>query len=96
MFDAGFVEEVRGLVRDWDLGADSAALRAVGYRQIAAYLRGEIESESECRRLAWHATCQLAKRQMTWLRGWTEAEKVDPFSAGTREKIFKVAEEFAG
>ena len=94
MFDAGFVEEVRGLVRDWDLGADSAALRAVGYRQIAAYLRGEIESESECRRLAWHATCQLAKRQMTWLRGWTEAEKVDPFSAGAKKAVFKVAEEF--
>ena len=95
MFDSGFVEEVQGLVRDWNLGADSAALRAVGYRQIAAYLRGEIESESECRRLAWHATCQLAKRQMTWLRGWTEAEKVDPFLAGAREKVFKIAEEFA-
>ena len=95
MFAGGFVEEVRGLVRDWDLGSDSAVLRSVGYRQVAAYLRGEIESEAECRRLAWHATCQLAKRQMTWLRGWTEAEKIDPFSAGAREKIFKVADAFA-
>ena len=92
MFAAGFVEEVRGLVEGWGLGADSAPLRAVGYRQVAAFLRGEIESEAECRRLAWHATCQLAKRQMTWLRGWTSAEVVDPFSPGARGAVFEIAD----
>ena len=94
MFDAGFAEEVRGLIRDWGLGLDSIPLRSVGYRQVALWLRGEIESEAECRRLAWHATCQLAKRQMTWLRRWTDAETVDPFSAGAREKVLRAADEF--
>ena len=94
MFDSGFAEEVRGLVRDWGLDSDSIPLRSVGYRQVALWLRGGIESESECRRLAWHATCQLAKRQMTWLRRWPDAEAVDPFSAGMRGRIFEVAEDF--
>ena len=94
MFAAGFVGEVRGLVGAWGLGADSAPLRAVGYRQVASFLRGEIESEAECRRLAWHATCQLAKRQMTWLRSWTSAEFVDPFSPGARGAVFEIADSF--
>ena len=95
MFAAGFVEETRRLMRDWHLDGDSIPLRAVGYRQVYDYLRGRTASEEECRRLAWHATCQLAKRQMTWLRSWPDAETADPFAPGTRETALRLAEEFA-
>ena len=94
MFAAGFVDEVRKLLSDWDLPPDCPALRAVGYRQVAARVRGEIAGESECRLLAWHATCQLAKRQLTWLRRWTDATVADPFSPGARDTVFKAAENF--
>lgn len=96
MFAAGFVAETRRLMTEWDLGAESAALRAVGYRQVCAFLRGETATEAECRRLAWHATCQLAKRQLTWLRQWPGATALDPFAAGAREEALRIAEDFAG
>ena len=49
------------------------AMRAVGYRQIWAYLEGEYDWH-EARARALTATRQLAKRQLTSLRSDSEAE----------------------
>ena len=44
------------------------------------YLNGEINYE-KMRELAVIATCQLAKRQMTWLRGWkSKVDYLDPLN----------------
>ena len=56
------------MVRD-DLHRDLPAIRAVGYRQVWEYLAGETTREEMLER-GIAATRQLAKRQMTWLRGW--------------------------
>lgn len=69
MLSLGFIEEVRQLFQRGDLHADLPALRAVGYRQAWAYLAGEIDYAT-MRERGIVATRQLAKRQMTWLRGW--------------------------
>jgi len=67
MLDAGFVDEVRTLLARGDLDADLPALRAVGYRQIRAFLTGGL-SYDEMVNQAIVATRQYAKRQLTWLR----------------------------
>ena len=69
MLSAGLLDEVAALRARGDLSSDLPALRAVGYRQLWQYLSGEV-SLPEAREKAIAATRQLAKRQLTWLRGW--------------------------
>ena len=69
MFDQGLVAEVTRLYEQGNLHTDLPAIRAVGYRQVWAYLDGKSDL-GECREKALFATRQLAKRQLTWLRSW--------------------------
>lgn len=69
MLDEGLVDEVLRLNRDPDIHADLPAIRAVGYRQVWEYLHDEYTYD-EMRDKGKAATRQLAKRQLTWLRGW--------------------------
>lgn len=67
MLAAGFLDEVRRLRARGDLGPELPALRAVGYRQAWEHLDGATDAAA-FRERAVHATRQLAKRQITWLR----------------------------
>jgi len=69
MLAGGLVGEVRSLKNRSDLHADLPSMRCVGYRQVWEFLDGAC-SESEMRERGIAATRQLAKRQLTWLRGW--------------------------
>jgi tRNA dimethylallyltransferase len=69
MLEAGLIDEVRALKRKFTLSADSPSMRAVGYRQVWDFLE-ENSNEAELRERAAAATRQLAKRQLTWLRGF--------------------------
>jgi tRNA dimethylallyltransferase len=77
-FDAmvamGFAQEVERLRARGDLRPDLPAMRAVGYRQLWAYLDGRYGWD-EARTKAIVATRQYAKRQLTWLRGDPQIEK---------------------
>ena len=86
MFDGGFVDEVRGLMARGDLHEDLPAMRAVGYRQVWQHLRGECDLETAFER-ALIASRQLAKRQLTWLRGWPELNWLD--FADSREHLVR-------
>ena len=66
MLAEGLVAEVEALLAA-GVGADTPALRAVGYRQVADYLRGETTYERMVER-GIVATRRLAKRQLTWFR----------------------------
>ena len=72
MLALGFEEEVACLLARPDLHPGLPSLRAVGYRQMAAYLQGEYDREEMIGR-GIAATRQLAKRQFTWLRREREA-----------------------
>ncbi len=61
---------------------DLPAVRAVGYRQAWEYLDGEGDA-ARFRDKAIFATRQLAKRQLTWLRGELDARWFDPMSMGS-------------
>jgi tRNA dimethylallyltransferase len=87
MLAAGFLDEVRGLRARPQLQAHPApgelpALRAVGYRQALEYLEGGSDTAT-FRARAIAATRQLAKRQLTWLRGELDARWFDPGSDTT-------------
>ncbi|MBT8422941.1 MAG: tRNA (adenosine(37)-N6)-dimethylallyltransferase MiaA [Gammaproteobacteria bacterium] len=86
MFDTGFVAEVAALLQRPELSPDSAALRAVGYRQVLPHLAGECALE-EARDKALVATRRLAKRQLTWLRGWPELQVVDCLDSDCGEQV---------
>lgn len=69
MLSEGFADEVKALIARGDLHADLPSIRSVGYRQMWQYLHGEYD-ESDMLHKGIVATRQLAKRQLTWLRGW--------------------------
>ena len=67
MLDQGLVEEVLTLYRRGDLHQNLPSIRAVGYRQVWAYLSGQLDYPQMVER-GIIATRQFAKRQFTWLR----------------------------
>ena len=76
MLAGGFVDEVRRLRARGDLQATLPAMRCVGYRQAWAALDAEGQALQPgsagwavLREQGIAATRQLAKRQLTWLRG---------------------------
>jgi len=82
MLEEGFLDEVRALralptLQIHPSPLDLPAIRAVGYRQAWEYLDGDT-SAAEFRDRAIFATRQLAKRQLTWLRGELDARWLDP------------------
>lgn len=82
MLAAGFLDEVRHLradphLREHPAPLDLPALRAVGYRQAWQHLDGLTDARA-FREQALAATRQLAKRQITWLRGQLDARWFDP------------------
>lgn len=66
MLEAGLADEVRRLIAAGH-GPGQAPLRVIGYKQIAAYLAGEMPLYRAVE-LAKRDTRRLAKRQMTWFR----------------------------
>jgi tRNA dimethylallyltransferase len=86
MLKSGFVEEVKALFERGDLHADLPAIRAVGYRQIWSHLSGECSLE-DARDKGIAATRQLAKRQITWLRGWSGLHWLDSGAKDVQEQV---------
>ena len=76
MLQQGLIDEVAGLLKkDW-FDPNLPAMRMVGYRQVIEYLQGKTSHE-QMRERAIIATGQLAKRQMTWIRGYPGVKKFD-------------------
>ena len=86
MLDAGLVAEVQALYARGDLHAELPAVRAVGYRQLWDFCAGSCDLE-RASALAVTATAQLAKRQLTWLRGESAFQGVDPANDSAFEAL---------
>jgi tRNA dimethylallyltransferase len=84
MMAQGFLEEVRALHGRGDLRAAHASMRAVGYRQLWEHCEGHATLPEAVER-GVAATRQLAKRQLTWLRGDPSVRIVDPDAPGAFE-----------
>ncbi len=69
MIEAGLFKEVELLRKKYPkLQNHMPSMRSVGYRQVLEYFNGDFK-EKECIDRIVFATRQLAKRQMTWMRG---------------------------
>jgi tRNA dimethylallyltransferase len=66
MFHGGFVGEVARLLEE-GLAEGRTAGRAIGYREVAAYLAGEL-SLDEARERTVNATRRFSRRQDAWFR----------------------------
>ncbi|PXW96608.1 tRNA dimethylallyltransferase [Sphaerotilus hippei] len=75
MEQTGLIDEVRALRARGDLHLDLPSMRCVGYRQTWEMLDG-LWPARELAERAGAATRQLAKRQLTWLRGMPAREVI--------------------
>ncbi len=83
MLEQGWLDEVRGLLRD-GYGA-ARGLRSVGYRQVAEALATGAEADLQSLSLSvTRATRVFVRRQLTWLRdepvSWLSPDGVDDFN----------------
>ncbi len=87
MIEAGWVEEVEQLLGQ-GLSPHLPAFQAIGYRQLAAHLTGELSLEDAIEETI-RATRRFAKRQLTWFRKekeitWFSAEDLEATSQTIR------------
>jgi len=69
MMSGGFLDEARRLLES---NPGREALQALGYRELIAFLRGEISELAEAVGLIKRNTRRFAKRQLTWFRAFPQ------------------------
>ncbi|MBB3141576.1 tRNA (adenosine(37)-N6)-dimethylallyltransferase MiaA [Halomonas organivorans] len=93
MLAGGFLDEVAALRARGDLDPGLPSLKSVGYRQGWEYLAGDVD-HATFRHRGIVATRQLAKRQLTWMRGWPGLHWVDSLGADPFAEVLKLVREF--
>lgn len=94
MLAAGLLDEVLELREKYPaLHPGLPSMRCVGYRQAWQYLNGEFRMD-ELREKGIAATRQLAKRQLTWLRGMDDTVELDCLDKELNEKILNNINQF--
>ncbi len=66
MMEAGWIEEVRGLIAA-GVPVDAKAFQFIGYSELREHVEGRMERQEAVRSIQ-QATRRLAKRQITWFR----------------------------
>lgn len=85
MFDNGWVEEVKKLL-DMGYGMHLGSFDAIGYRQVASFLKGECTYDNAVREIK-KKTRNFAKRQITWFRHMKDIEYIDAFDKNALEDL---------
>ena len=93
MLDQGFLDEVRALRARGDLNPELPSMRAAGYRQVWSHLAGECDATVMAAR-GIAATRQLAKRQLTWLRGMDDTVEVECLAPELNTRIAEQIRQF--
>ncbi len=75
MFEAGLIDEVKGLLEKHGELSHTAA-QAVGYREVIEHLNGQ-HTEEETRELVLIRTRRFARHQETWFRNLVECRWVE-------------------
>jgi tRNA dimethylallyltransferase len=93
MLAAGLTDELAALRRTYTLTPRLPAMRCVGYRQAWAFLDGAIDL-AQLREQGIIATRQLAKRQLTWLRGMADLTRLDCLRADLQSASHAIVKKF--
>jgi tRNA dimethylallyltransferase len=88
MLDAGWLEEVRGLVQR-GFGAWLTSTQAIGYAELAAHLDARLALDEAMERTV-KRTKELARRQMAWFRRDPRVVWFDAGAAGALELVDQV------
>lgn len=86
MLGGGLIEEVKSLRARYRLSLTMPSMRCVGYRQAWQYLDGEFDLVA-LREKGIAATRQLAKRQLTWLRGMEGVQQFDCLAPDVAQRV---------
>lgn len=93
MLEQGLVEEVHQLRQLYpELTANTPSMRCVGYRQAWQYLDAEFNLP-ELLDKGVAATRQLAKRQLTWLRGMDDTVELDCLDGQLSNQVFNIVKQ---
>jgi tRNA dimethylallyltransferase len=92
MLKQGLEDELRGLREKYPLHPNMTSMRCVGYRQTWEYLDGQI-TEAELLEKGIAATRQLAKRQLTWLRGMPDNVELDCLAPSLTQTVLDMLTE---
>ncbi|OKH88293.1 tRNA delta(2)-isopentenylpyrophosphate transferase [Thalassospira sp. TSL5-1] len=94
MINQGAIDEVRFLLAQ-NLPGDSPVMKAVGVRELAAYLAGSLSFE-DAKTLAQRETRRYAKRQLTWFRHqMPDRETIDAqYSESLASKLRNLVHQF--
>ena len=98
--ELGLITELRNLRRDYALEITMPSMRCVGYRQawhlLEQFPAGPVPTDSpaymQFREQGMAATRQLAKRQLTWLRGMPGRHIVACDQAGFVPQVLRLAQ----
>lgn len=77
MFANGLESEVRNLLNK-GYSFDSQAMQAIGYKEFALYISGQIGLD-EVKELIKRHTRNYAKRQQTWFKQYDFANRINPY-----------------
>lgn len=72
MLEMGLVDEVRYFYESGDFNLSMPSMRSLGYRQVWEHFENNTTRDDMCEK-GIIATRQFAKRQLTWLRSWSNA-----------------------
>ena len=87
MVDQGLIEEVKRL-KEMGCHKDMVSMKGLGYKEILAYLEGEISLE-EAIEILKRDTRRFAKRQLTWFRREKEPVWIDKGDYESEEEILE-------
>jgi tRNA dimethylallyltransferase len=86
LFERGWIDEVRDLLKRYPDFESMPAARSLGYREIIYFLDGKI-SLKDCKDQIFRKTWQYARRQRTWFRNQDEFLSVE-----SSEKLQKIVD----
>ena len=92
MMEEGLVEEVRQL-QTMGCRRDSVAMQGLGYKEILAYLNGEMSLETAVNILK-RDTRHFAKRQFTWFKRMPYVQWFDVGQDGWKEEVFSLVRQW--
>ena len=76
MFQNGFIDEVISIRNKYPVTSDSQSMKSIGYKQVMSFINNEID-EKELFAQTIFATRQLAKRQITWIKKFSDGMEID-------------------
>ena len=85
LLNEGLIEETKKILDTYKIKQDHPALKAINYKQAIKYINNYY-NEDELYLKALFATRQFAKRQVTWMRSWSNLEL---FDLNQEKKIIK-------